>query len=185
MDFDARCGHNHGTQFRLRKNVLEGNKVDKHELKDNKVVRSNNNLLESLRKHVNLLRQYHEKAFTEGDTDYLGEVAGKFRLLVYDRGCNKALLKDMMRKFNINVRLEMIGPGFPNGATIGEYFNHVCGAFRSTDEEKLIKVTPMGVVVAWAQQMGSSHEDPSLDREFAQLISLGLLLMESRLQLMN
>src|SRR3989344_9642657 len=118
-----------------------------------KIVRSDNNLLESLRKHINLLQKYHEKAFVEGDTDYLGEVAGKLRLLIYDRGRNKALLKDMMRKFNIDVRLEMIGRGFPNGANIDEYFNHVGGAFRPTDEEDLIEITPMGVVADWAQQM--------------------------------
>lgn len=133
--------------------------MDTQELKDNKIARSNNNLLESLRKHVNLLRKYHEKVFTEGDTDYLGEVAGKLRLLVYDRGRNKPLLKDMMKKFDIDVRLEMIGPGFPNGADIDEYFNHICGAFRPIDEEEFIEVTPMGIVSTWAQQMGSSHED--------------------------
>lgn len=150
--------------------------MDKQELKEDRIVRSNDDLLKSLRKHVSLLREYHEKAFNEGNADYLGEVAGKLRLLVYEWGRNKPLLKDMMKRFNIDVRLEMIGPAFPNGANIDEYFNHVCGAFGSTDGKERIEVTPMGVVATWAQQMGSSHEDPSLDRHFVELINHGLFI---------
>lgn len=150
--------------------------MDKQGLKENKIVRSDEDLLESLGRHIRLLRDYNVKAFKENNADYLGEVAGKLRLLVYERGRNKPLLKDTMKKFNIDVRLEMIGPAFPNGANIGEYFSHVCGAFGSTDGKERIEVTPMGVVVTWAQQMGSSHEDPLLDKEFAELINHGLFI---------
>lgn len=150
--------------------------MDKQELKEDKIPRSKEDLLGSLRRHVRLLQDYHIKAFKENNADYLGEVAGKIRLLVYKRGCNKPLLKNLMKDFNIDVRLEMIGPAFSNGANIDEYFNHVCGAFSPTDGREPIKVTPMGVVVAWAQQMGSSHEDPSLDREFVELISHGFFI---------
>lgn len=141
-----------------------------------RIPRSNTELIQALRGHIDLLREYHNKAFNDGDSKYLGEVAGKLRLLVYDRGRNTPLLKNIMKKFNIDVRLEMIGRAFPKGANIDEYFNHVCGAFRPTDGKKPIEVTPLGIVATWAQQMGSSHEDPSLGREFAELIHHGFFI---------
>ena len=40
-----------------------------------KTPKTDEELVEALRRHVTLLKEYHEKAFEKGDADYYGEVA--------------------------------------------------------------------------------------------------------------
>lgn len=137
-----------------------------------KTSRTDEELVEALRRHFTLLKEYHEKAFEEGDANYYGEVAGKLRLLIYrSRTCHPLLL-DLMEKFSITVRLDLIGPG-NRSADIDGYFHRPCGAFRSERTNQLIEITRMGVVRSWAQQIGSSHEDPSIDDNFSEYLSHG------------
>jgi hypothetical protein len=46
-------------------------------------------LVRTLCRHVELLREYAKRVFEDGNPDYLGEVAGKLRLLALDRGSNE------------------------------------------------------------------------------------------------
>jgi hypothetical protein len=45
-------------------------------------------LIEALRRHVEVLRDCYAKAFQEGDEKYLGEVAGKLRVPVVSSRSN-------------------------------------------------------------------------------------------------
>lgn len=143
--------------------------------KKNRVLRSDEELLEALNRHVALLNDYHNKAFIENDSKYFGEVAGKLRLLLYRSRTCKPLLLDLMKKFRIEIRLNLIGPG-NRSANIDEYFNRVCGAFRSSKTNNLIEITRMQVVTTWAQQIGANHEDTSIDEDFIELISQGFFI---------
>lgn len=121
---------------------------------------------------MSLLEEYHKKAFEEGDANYYGEVAGKLRLLIYrSRTCHPLLL-DLMEKFSITIRLDLIAPG-NRSADIDEYFNSPCGAFRSERTNQLVEISRIGVVRTWAQQIGSSHEDASIDDDFSEYLSHG------------
>ena len=53
-------------------------------------------LLESLKRHLNLLEQFCVEAFKKNNDDYLGEVAAKIRLLTISFRSNKPLLIGLM-----------------------------------------------------------------------------------------
>lgn len=127
-------------------------------------------LIDALKRHVRLLQEYHQRAFEGSESDYYGEVAGKIRLLIYrSRTCHPLLL-DLMQKYQIEVRLNLIGPG-NRSANVEEFFENVSGAFRSQRTGDLIEVTRIKIVRSWAQQIGSSHEDPSIEEDFDELLS--------------
>ena len=60
-------------------------------------------LIEALQRHTRLLRKIAQHAFQDQDDDYFGEVAGKLRLLVHERGSNKPLLLGLMDEFGLDV----------------------------------------------------------------------------------
>jgi hypothetical protein len=64
-------------------------------------------LFDALQRHVRLLRTYAERAFVGGDADYLGEVAGKLRVLVLDRGRNKPLLLKLMEECDVGFEVAL------------------------------------------------------------------------------
>ena len=79
-------------------------------MKRPRVPREIEELVEALRQHTDLLADYGQRAFGGGDERYLGEVAGKLRLLVYDRGRNRPLLLDLMQAFGLDVQVTLNGP---------------------------------------------------------------------------
>lgn len=143
-----------------------------HRKKDSaiKLPRTDEDLLISLRKHISLLQDYHNYAFSDNDSRYYGEVAGKLRLLIYRSRTCKPLLLDLMDKYNIKVRLNLIGPGNRH-ADIQEYFHEVCGVFQSPTSKKLVKIKPIDIIRIWAEQIGASHEDKEVDKNFFELLS--------------
>jgi hypothetical protein len=70
-------------------------------------------LVQTLRRHVELLRDCGKRAFEDENPDYLGEVAGKLRLLVLDRGSNKPLLLGLMREFDVDIEVTIKAPYRP------------------------------------------------------------------------
>jgi hypothetical protein len=68
-----------------------------------KIKRSQSEMLEALKEHRDLLREYHDRACMGGDNRFLGEVAGKLRLLVLKTGRNRPLLLDLMVQFGADV----------------------------------------------------------------------------------
>ena len=77
-------------------------------MKRPRVPREIEELVEALRQHTDLLADYGQRAFGGGDERYLGEVAGKLRLLVYDRGRNRPLLLDLMQAFGLDVQVTLM-----------------------------------------------------------------------------
>jgi hypothetical protein len=49
-------------------------------------------MVDRLREHTSLLREYLERVMNDGDRRYLGEIAVKVRLLAMDGKSNKALM---------------------------------------------------------------------------------------------
>jgi hypothetical protein len=65
-------------------------------------------LIAALRRHVELLRIYAHHAFQERNELFLGEVAGKLRMLVAEHGrSQRSLLLDLMDELGANVRLKL------------------------------------------------------------------------------
>jgi hypothetical protein len=129
-------------------------------------------LVDALERHVRLLREYAQKAFVDGNTDYGGEIAGKLRLLVKNIGrSNRPLLIDLMEETGIKPMIKLGGPpiqrppGEPRAGdiiTLSRYLELTAigielpsGDFVTLDKIKFLS--------AWAEQTGSSHEDWSLD----------------------
>ena len=50
-----------------------------------------------------ILEDFHQRACREGQTRYLGEIAGKLRVLVHQGRTNRALLLDLMSETGVAV----------------------------------------------------------------------------------
>ena len=131
--------------------------------------RTPEDLTEALRRHLRLLHQFCERAFEAGDHDYLGEVAGKIRLLAIREGRNRPLLLDLMDHYSIGgttivaraIRLREDGPKIGDQITLSEYFDlpAYCVQKQVVSKRTLISI--------WAAQHGAAHEDWRLDESFA------------------
>ena len=140
-----------------------------------KVPRETPDLLRALRRHVRLLREYSVRAFQQDDHDYLGEVATKLRLLVYERGRNIPLLLALMDESGLDVPITLGGPpvqplpgqpGPGDQVSLREYLN--CTAFGiRTRSRGFVLLTKKELIGTWAAQHGAAHEDWELDEEFA------------------
>jgi hypothetical protein len=129
-------------------------------------------LVEQLRAHVSLLPDYVPRA-EEGDRRYLGEIAGKLRLLVLDKGANKASLLRIADRAHVDLRIHLDrppvrDPAIPadNIVTLRQYLDLLAVALRVTPESDLEQLTNAEFIALWAQQHGAAHEDWSLDERF-------------------
>jgi hypothetical protein len=132
-------------------------------------------MVERLREHTALLRKYMALV-QEGDRAYLGEIAGKIRLLAIETGSNKALMLRVGKLFGKTPTVTLEGPpgweyqeGIKAGDTLAledwlELFQLAVRTESSPD--KPIEMTTREFVLVWAQQHGGSHEDWSLDERF-------------------
>jgi hypothetical protein len=57
-----------------------------------RVTRTQRDLIARLQEHCVILEDFHKRACREGQTRYLGEIAGKLRVLVHQARTNRALL---------------------------------------------------------------------------------------------
>jgi hypothetical protein len=114
---------------------------------------------------MSLLEEYYRKAFEEGDDRYLGEIAGKLRLLVVRGKRNRPLLLDFMEKVNSSVKVSLDSPIITEPITIDEYLDQLMLFVRLKDGP--ISFTNREFVLAWAQQHGAAHEDIAHDRGYA------------------
>lgn len=146
--------------------------------KSKRVQRTVKGMLKTLQSQTELLRDYYYKAFVEKKTYYLGEVAGKLRLLVIDEGSNKALLIRLMEKFNDEILITLKGPPFKphpskfkNGdkISIPEFLN-LESSFNyevTKNENKNSEIiTKRKLIKKWSEQFGSAHQDWSIDDDF-------------------
>ena len=136
-----------------------------------RVRRENKELVIKLLHHLTLLLDYSHKAFYDYEHEtYIGEVAGKLRVLVINTGQNKALLLKLMDEFEYEFKF--FTPPRPNKMTLDEYIQGFAGFSRDKYEftnEKLIKYI--------AQQTGASHEDWTISNELHHLLKEEMQLM--------
>jgi len=135
-----------------------------------RVARSLHELADRLADHTRLLVEYIDKV-KNGDRRYLGEVAGKLRLLVSRQGMNKPLLFLLAEATGDDLTFQVGGPpGFDWGYAVGgqraplaaylESMAFIVGGHTLTNAE---------VIRLWAQQHGSAHEDWQVDRRLLAL----------------
>jgi hypothetical protein len=142
-----------------------------------RVERSLHELADRLADHARLLVEYIDKV-KNGDRRYLGEVAGKLRLLVSGRQAkNKPLLFLLADATGDDLTFQVGGPpGFDWGygvgvqrATLAAYLESmafIVGGHTLTNAE---------VIRLWAQQHGSAHEDWHVDRRLLALTGSPLI----------
>ena len=135
--------------------------------RNKRIKRSKQELLVSLCKHLYLLRKYYNSAFVDGDMDYLGEIAGKLRLLAVKTRTNKPLLVNLMNEFDVNIKIETV-PKMENDVPVSldEYMEMLCISVRKGDGQ-MAMFNHREFVLAWAQQSGSAHEDWEHDEDFS------------------
>lgn len=137
-----------------------------------KITRQQADLLLALKKHISLLKEYYQRAFQENNINYYGEIAGKLRLLVYEKG-QRGLLTSLMEETGINIPIVLGGPpikkidnepGAGDEVSLKEYLGLLAYAVRTP--HGLISVTKIDLIKMWAQQDGSAHEDWKHDEEY-------------------
>lgn len=134
-------------------------------------------LLNALRRHLRLLKEFSTLAFEEGKQDYFGEVGGKLRLLVCKAGNrDRPLLIDLMSEFEVDIPLpdELYPPVQHRPRNLQEFL--ASRAFFIAGKEAVIDLTYEQLISAWANQSGAAHEDWEWTREFTADRHIGLLL---------
>ncbi|MGB2897390.1 MAG: hypothetical protein WBB65_14655 [Anaerolineales bacterium] len=113
------------------------------------------NLIAALRSHLSLLGEYSARAFRDGDASFLGEVAGKLRLLVYKSPSNRPLLLDLLDHFGFEINIPISDPGGDFTVTPGEYLDLLAFVIR-TPSQGLVEVTNKRFVVSatWVGSRG-------------------------------
>ena len=89
-------------------------------------------LVEALRRHVEVLRKYARWAFEDGDPAFLGEVAGKLRLLVLERGRNAPLLLYLLDEFEVDIEVSMRPPFSPSTLCLDDYLDSLAFAGQTS-----------------------------------------------------
>jgi hypothetical protein len=138
-------------------------------------------LVGALRRHTTLLRDYWVRAFQDGDDRYLGEIAAKLRLLVYEHGRNEPLLLRLMDELGLDLPITLSGPpqfeispGVYGGdqVSLRAWLRHLA-YFTTTESGEALQLTKEQVIALWAQQSGAAHEDWEQDEVLVRLQQSG------------
>jgi hypothetical protein len=137
------------------------------------VQRSAADMAMALRHHVALLSRYIDAAVA-GDPLYLGEIAGKVRLLVITKGGHKPLLQRFAELTGDELTITLEEPPLPPlpgqpgaGDTIDlETFLDLVAVALQTPSSggQLVPLSHREFVTTWAEQYGAAHEDWSPPR---------------------
>jgi hypothetical protein len=138
-----------------------------------RVSRSVIDMANALGKHMTLLGRYIE-AVKQGDDAYLGEIAGKLRLLVVSKGNQKPLLLRLADLAGYDFTVTLTGPPgwtFMDGDKTGDTIklekwlsNFAVGVQTANGP---VQLTNAQFVTVWAEQYGAAHEDWSITESFA------------------
>jgi hypothetical protein len=122
----------------------------------------------ALRHHVSLLSRYIDAAVA-GDPLYLGEIAGKLRLLIITKGGHKPLLLRFaeLTGDELMITLEEAPipplpghPGAGDSIAVETFLDLVAVALQTPSSGgQLIPFSHREFVTAWAEQYGAAHED--------------------------
>jgi hypothetical protein len=127
-------------------------------------------LIAALRRHVKLLRIYAHHAFQEHDELFLGEVAGKLRMLVAEHGrSQRPLLLDLMEKLGVDVRFKLSlppvqDPDYDKEITLRHYMGRTALGIATGSGFRMLSHSEF--VRDWANQYGTAHEAWSVTEHF-------------------
>ena len=119
-------------------------------------------LVEALRRHVELLRIYAHHAFQERDELFLGEVAGKLRMLVAEYGrSQRSLLLDLMDELDADVTFKLNlppvqDPDYDKEITLRHYMGRTGLGIATGSGLRTLSYSEF--VREWANQYGTAHE---------------------------
>lgn len=145
--------------------------------KTKRISRSPIEMLKTLQSQTDLLKDYCHKAFVEKKTNYLGEIAGKLRLLVIDEGKNKPLLLKLMNEFDDEILFTLNGPPgkshtgkykIGDEISIQEFLNiesHINDEAKKRKTTGIEIITKRDLIKRWSQQLGSAHQDWAVDED--------------------
>jgi len=134
-------------------------------------------MIKSLIDQTDLLKNYYDNAFNKRDLKYLGEVAGKLRLLVYENK-SKPLLLSLMDKLNIKIPITLkdspveplLGKPKPGNKIDLRKFLELDAYYLKMPSGNSKWVTKKELIAFWSQQFGSAHQDWSITEEFYEMI---------------
>lgn len=142
-------------------------------------------LVRSLQNHARLLEEHATKAFEDNDGAYLGEVAGKLRLLVCKSASNTPLLLAIMAKLGIDdIQIALGGPPIRRHGTepipgdrvsLHVYLKMLAYGIR-TPSHGFVRVSKHDLITMWAQELGASHEGWELDERLLTARDCGMFL---------
>jgi hypothetical protein len=119
-------------------------------------------LVAALRRHVELLRVYAHHAFQERNELFLGEVAGKLRMLVAEHGrSQRPLLLDLMDELDADVRFKLDlppvrDPDYDKEITLRHYMGRKGLGIATASGLRMLSHSEF--VREWANQYGTAHE---------------------------
>lgn len=125
--------------------------------------RSRAEIVQALARHTRLLKAYADSA--PSNEDYLGEIAGKLRLLIVETKQNTPLLLTVAREFGIAVK-----PSASTALSYGEFLKSMAFAYK-LDSPDFVMVSYGNLIRSWAEQQGAPHEDWEIDEALAALFS--------------
>jgi hypothetical protein len=117
-------------------------------------------LIAALQRHVELLKIYAHRAFQERDEVFLGEVAGKLRMLVTAHG-QRPLLLDLMDELSVDVRFKLDlppvqDPDYDKEITLRHYMRRTALGIATGSGFRMLSHSQF--VCEWANQYGTAHE---------------------------
>lgn len=143
-----------------------------------KIHREKAELIDALKKHLRLLKEYYERAFVKGDADFYGEIACKIRLLAIKGRSNKPLLIKLQNITGQNMKIAINKPSGSVQMTLSEYMNSFGCVIRNSDDQ-LMEFAKKDVIAIYAEQIGGCHEDWAIKDELFQMINSNIYINEN------
>jgi hypothetical protein len=135
-------------------------------------------LIAALRRHVELLRAYAHRAFQERNELFLGEIAGKLRMLVAEHGRSQRplLLEDELGadiRFKLNLP-PVQDPDYDKEITLRHYMGRTALGIATGSEFRTLSHSEF--VREWANQYGTAHEAWKVTEHFLNARDAGVFI---------
>jgi hypothetical protein len=145
-----------------------------------KIERTDWERVQALVRHLRLLDDYCKWGIDELDYDYLGEIAAKIRLLVWEGRNNRPLLLDLMRRFENEITW---APDQWNDKQLTQFMGEMAYWLELPSGEAQW-VSNLELIRTWAEQHGAAHEDPAIDEHFVYALE-SVIVVQGCTQLMG
>jgi hypothetical protein len=150
----------------------------------NRVPRSVEEMFARLGEHISLLDEFAKRLFTDGDERYLGDLAGKLRLLVCEFRAHKPLLLSLIDELKADDSIILGGPpmfkreGTPSPGdrvSLRQYLQQIAYGTR-IEGQGFVTVSKSDLIRMIAEQYGGAHEDWALDPRLEAARASGLFI---------